>query len=136
MICAVIDTNVFVSALITPNPNSPTIEVYHKMLDGTITPLYNKDILNEYKEVLSRPHFKIDSTKLDIIFKSIRKHGISSDRVSYEEPMLDESDRVFYEIALSKDDAYLVTGNLKHFPKAPIVVTPAQMLDIIRQQEA
>lgn len=136
MICAVIDTNVFVSALITSNPNSPTIEVYHKMLDGTITPLYNKDILNEYKEVLSRPHFKIDSTKLDIIFKSIRKHGISSDRVSYEEPMLDESDRVFYEIALSKDDAYLVTGNLKHFPKAPIVVTPAQMLDIIRQQEA
>ena len=25
----------------------------------------------------------------------------------------------------------IVTGNLKHFPKTPIVVTPAQMLDIL-----
>jgi hypothetical protein len=41
---------------------------------------------------------------------------------------------VFYEVALSKDDAYLVTGNTKHFPKKPIVVTPAQMLEILRTE--
>ena len=28
-------------------------------------------------------------------------------------------------------DAYLVTGNIKHFPAKPYVVTPRQMLDII-----
>ena len=28
-------------------------------------------------------------------------------------------------------DAYLVTGNIKHFPTEPFIVTPRQMLDII-----
>ena len=48
--------------------------------------------------------------------------------------MPDESDRVFYEVALSKEDAYLVTGNQKHFPVTPIVVTPAEMLEILSAQ--
>jgi hypothetical protein len=34
-----------------------------------------------------------------------------------------------------KDDAYLVTGNKKHFPQKPIVVTPAEMLKILRVSE-
>ena len=41
---------------------------------------------------------------------------------------------IFYEVALSKEDAYLVTGNTKHFPKKPIVVTPAEMMKILRAQ--
>ncbi len=41
---------------------------------------------------------------------------------------------MFYEVALSKDDAYLVTGNTKHFPNKPIVVTPAEMLDILQRE--
>jgi hypothetical protein len=40
-------------------------------------------------------------------------------------------DIVFYEAAMSKEDAYLVTGNTKRFPKSPIVVTPAEMMQII-----
>lgn len=46
----------------------------------------------------------------------------------------DPKDIVFYEVALSKEDAYLVTGNQKHFPKAPIVVTPAEMMEILDKQ--
>ena len=42
---------------------------------------------------------------------------------------------VFYEVALSRDDAYVVTGNLKHFPKKPIVVTPAEMISILEKQK-
>ena len=57
--------------------------------------------------------------------------GEDADRTAYSESLPDEDDRVFYEVALSTEDAYLVTGNLKHFPKTPIVVTPAQMLDIL-----
>ena len=33
--------------------------------------------------------------------------------------------------ALSKDGAFMVTGNLRHFPKTPIVVTPAEMMKIV-----
>ena len=32
---------------------------------------------------------------------------------------------------LEVEDAYLVTGNIKHFPTKPFIVTPRQMLDII-----
>lgn len=44
----------------------------------------------------------------------------------------DPKDIVFYEVALSKEGSFLVTGNTKHFPKEPIVVTPAEMLEIIK----
>ena len=47
----------------------------------------------------------------------------------------DPKDIVFYEVALSKDDAYLVTGNKKHFPQKPIVVTPAEMMEILAEIE-
>ena len=43
----------------------------------------------------------------------------------------DSKDIVFYEVAMSKDDTYLVTGNTKHFPKKPFVVTPAEMVEIL-----
>ena len=46
----------------------------------------------------------------------------------------DPKDIVFYEVTLSKEDAYLVTGNKKHFPDKPIVVTPAEMVEILRER--
>lgn len=65
----------------------------------------------------------------------IKSQGVNSERTPFEGSMPDESDRVFYEIALSKEDAYLVTGNLKHFPETPIVVTPAEMLEILLRKD-
>lgn len=32
---------------------------------------------------------------------------------------------------MSKEDAYLVTGNIKHFPNKPFVVTPREMIEDI-----
>lgn len=52
-------------------------------------------------------------------------------KVPSGESFPDSDDAVFYEVALSKEDAFLVTGNIKHFPKKPIVVTPAEMLEIL-----
>lgn len=103
-------------------------------MERKIVPLYNEEILSEYIEVLSRPHFKVPAEKLQILISDIRRMGIDSSRVPYDETMPDEDDRVFYEVALSKDDAYLVTGNQKHFPKTPIVVTPAEMLEILSHE--
>lgn len=44
-------------------------------------------------------------------------------------------DVVFYEVVMEGrkeyDDAYLVTGNIKHFPIKSFVVTPREMLDIM-----
>ena len=42
---------------------------------------------------------------------------------------------IFYEEKKKKrkDDAYLVTGNQKHFPVRPFVVTPAEMMEILEK---
>lgn len=131
MIYAVVDTNVLVSALWTKNDQAATFRVTKLMQEGKFKVLYNEEILEEYEEVLSRPKFKFPRLAIDTIIAYVKEHGIHSERIPYDKQMPDEDDRVFYEVALSKDDAYLVTGNLKHFPVTPIVITPAEMLEIL-----
>ena len=133
---AVIDTNVIVSALITRNEQSPTIQVLHCIFSGEIVPLYEDAILKEYREVLSRPKFKLTSSQIDRTVNFIKEHGMHCDRVAYLSDMPDEKDRVFYEVSLSIDESYLVTGNLKHFPQTPKVVTPSQMMELIHKEQA
>ena len=96
-----------------------------------ITPLYNDEIIAEYNDVLKREKFGFPIELIDGIIKLIVARGLDSQRVSTNEYFPDPKDVVFYEIALSKEDAYLVTGNIKHFPCTPIVVTPAEMMAII-----
>lgn len=134
MIYAVIDTNILVSALWTRNSDAATCQIMGMIADGVITPLHNADIIAEYQEVLNRDKFRFPKDIVSKLVATIKIFGIDSFRIPYNSPMPDESDRVFYEVALSKDDAYLVTGNSKHFPATPIVVTPAEMLEIIRQE--
>ena len=131
MIHAVIDTNVIVSALLTHSVESPTVKLIDAMLRDRITPLYNNDIINEYRDVLGRAKFGFTSKIVDHYINAIQNKGISAERVPSGESFPDSDDAVFYEVALSKEDAYLVTGNIKHFPKKPIVVTPAEMLEIL-----
>ena len=131
MIYAVIDTNVFVSALFTSNIEAATVKVLDAMLQGRIVPLYNEEIFDEYKDVLSRSRFHFSPGRVNQYLKIIRKMGISAERIHSNETFPDLDDAVFYEVALSKDDAYLVTGNTRHFPKSPIVVTPAEMIKLL-----
>ncbi len=130
---AVIDTNVFVSALITKNPKSPTRLVYDYIDSGDIVPLYNDEIIAEYREVLSRPKFRLSKDTIDTLLSLVVENGISSDRYRYTESMIDEKDRVFYEVSLSVEDSFLVTGNLRHFPSTPLVVTPSQIVEMLKQ---
>lgn len=135
MIYAVIDTNVFVSALFSKNINVATVKVLDAIFQGKIVPLYNDGIIAEYEEVLHRSKFHFTPSLVNKYLKSICKMGISSERVHSDEVFPDQDDVVFYEVALSKEDAYLVTGNTKHFPKTPIVVTPAEMMEILQRKE-
>lgn len=134
MIYAVIDTNVFVSAYMTHNLNSATTRIVEHLLNGKITLLYNTEIMAEYEDVLSRPYLRISPVERDTLFEFIRKNGVLANRTTFKNLFIDEDDRVFYEIMLSEDDSYLVTGNLKHFPVSPRVVTPAQMLQIMEDK--
>ena len=46
-------------------------------------------------------------------------------------------DIVFYEIVMEKrkhNEAFLITGNIKHFPAEPYIVTPREMLTILERE--
>ena len=128
---AVIDTNIFVSALITHNSNASTARVLESLFLHRIIPLYNDDIIKEYDEVLHRAKFKLSDDQICTVIELVKQNGIDSSRFPYAGEMPDEDDRVFYEICLSKEDSFLVTGNLKHFPKEPQVITAAEMMEIL-----
>ena len=127
---AVIDTNVLVSALLSRNMASPTVAILNLILDGTIMPVYNDEILSEYTEVLSRGQFHFSPVQIDAALGAIRS-GICTDRTTTDWVFPDKDDIVFYEVALSIEQAYLVTGNTRHFPPISKVVTPVEMLQIV-----
>ncbi len=133
MVYAVIDTNIFVSSFITKNQTASTRMVIKSMFKGKIKPLYSSEILEEYSEVLHRSKFHLADKDIQRLLNFITQNGIDSDRFPYDGDMPDEDDRVFYEVALSEEDSFLVTGNLKHFPRTPKVVTAAQMMEILEQ---
>lgn len=131
---AVIDTNVIVSAMLK-NDSMPAL-VLKEVLVGNINLLANEEILNEYLEVLSRKkfHFPIDSV-INLV-NELKKQAIYVDSTPTEEYMPDPDDAVFYEIVMEarkEVDAYLVTGNLKHFPEKAFVVTPKEMIEILNK---
>ena len=127
---AVFDTNVLVSALLTTRQDSPAVLLLDYVLDGRIVLLYNDEILSEYDEVLHRDKFNFSDERVQALVDLV-KTGIHLNRTESSEAFPDSDDRVFYEVALSQDGSYVVTGNLRHFPKSPIVVSPAQMLRIV-----
>ena len=131
MIYVVIDTNVLVSALITKNPEAVTAKVVRLLLEQEFVPLYDADIIAEYEDVLHRSKFPILKETADALISFIIENGIESSRVDFEESMPDEDDRVFYEVSLSQEDSFLVTGNLKHYPTSPRVITPADFVNLI-----
>ena len=113
----VIDTNVFVSALLTQNKSSATVRILDYLEKGVIIPMYNEDIIKEYSEVLRRMKFDIEETRIQDLLAAIKSRGIDCGRISSDVLLPDPDDIVFYEVSLSRDDSYLVTGNLRHFPK-------------------
>lgn len=47
----------------------------------------------------------------------MKTRSLNCERKPILEIISDPDDVVFYEVAMSRENAYLVTGNLKHFPK-------------------
>ena len=137
MICyAVIDTNVLVSALLSSKDDTATVQVLGKVITGEIIPVYSNVITKEYREVLSRKKFGFSGDLIEYLMSAVEKYGILVDPSPSGIALPDMKDVPFYEVVLEKrdDNAYLVTGNIKHFPKEPFIVTPRELLDILNNK--
>ena len=133
---AVIDTNVLVSALL--KWESVPGSVLALTFDGPITPLLSREIVAEYREVLSRPKFHLTEDIVRDVLDSLNAVGVYVDADTIDIDLPDPKDRVFYEVVMEErkqEDAYLVTGNIKHFTSKPFIVTPRQMIEIFASDE-
>lgn len=127
----IIDTNVFVSAFITNDTLSPTIKILDLFYDDKIHLYYSDDIISEYKDVLSRKEFNLNKKLIGTFINDIKKLGIKINPESLEEVTTDTKDQPFYELVMSKkvNDSKLITGNIKHFPIKPFIMTPKEFID-------
>ena len=133
---AVIDTNVLVSALL--RGSSVPGMILREALTGRIIPLFNDGILEEYRDVLTRRKFRFDRSAVEVLISGIIKRGVFVDAEPVEETVIDPDDAVFYEVVMerrSEGEAYLITGNIKHFPVKHFIVTPREMLEILENAE-
>lgn len=129
---AVIDTNVLVSAAL--KWHSVPGSIVELVFEGYIIPVLNQEIIDEYRTVLSRPKFHLTNDIVEEIINSFNAVGLYVDAASLDIDFTDPKDKVFYEVVMEerkKEESYLVTGNTRHFPVQPFIVTPRQMLDII-----
>ena len=131
---AVIDTNVIVSSML--KKDSIPGQIVQSVSEDIITPILNEEIIDEYSAVLSRNKFGLDIKEIDNLLNKIKAKAIFLERKQTLEDFIDEDDIVFFEIVMSARstmDAYLITGNMKHYPIRSYVVTPAQMMTIIKR---
>ncbi len=134
---AVIDTNVLVSALLSSHDDAATVQVINRLYDGDFIPLFSDEILNEYNEVLRREKFHFSEETVGILIDTITDCGEYTIPTPTGENLLDKKDLPFYEVVMEKrnNDAHLVTGNLKHFPQKPFIVTAREFLDILQKEK-
>lgn len=131
--CVVIDTNVLVSALL--RWDSVPGAILEQSLVGSLVPVLSGTILAEYIEVLHRKKFPFQEEDIRILIDGLSRRGVFLDPVDSPETLPDPKDAAFYAVTMEarqNDDAYLVTGNIKHFPVRPFVVTPREMLTILQ----
>ncbi len=132
---AVIDTNVIVSSML--KHDSIPGRILDLVILNVIVPLLNNEILEEYFDVLTRNKFDFNVNDVLKVLDRIKENGIVLKREQTLEDFVDEDDIVFYEIVMSAKntmDAYLITGNIKHYPVRNYIVTPREMIEIIEEK--
>lgn len=123
---AVVDTNVWVSAFLTPGGTAA--KLLDAMYAGQLVPVFSAPIESEYRAVLARAKFNIEPEALADFFKGLRILGQYEENVPpLDIELPDPTDAPF--IALARHvGCPVITGNVKHFPATAgvVVLTPAE----------
>ena len=132
---AVVDTNVLLSALLSKKKDTATVKVLQAMMKGHFTPLWHEEIMEEYNDVFHREKFHLKEENIQQVFQTIKTYGKYVPllkEIATDEHFIDTDDIIFWQVMMSerKNGAFLITGNIKHFPNRNFIVTPAQMIEI------
>ena len=130
----VVDTNVLVSALLTPS-GIPARLLERIQADGH-TLLFDARITDEYHRVLNRPEFSFNPGAVAELLSAVQSSGFEVDAIPLAVRLPDADDLAFLEVAAAGLADALITGNARHF--APVqgahgilVLSPREALDLL-----
>ncbi|MEW5947197.1 MAG: putative toxin-antitoxin system toxin component, PIN family [bacterium] len=133
----VLDTNVLVSALISPR-GSPA-QILRLILEGHLTLCVDPRIAVEYRDVIPRPEWSFDLEDANEVLTALLDEAVVIGALPAEHLTPDRDDQVFVDTAVSARADALVTGNKRHFPAETIgnarVLSPAEFMDFMRKKE-
>lgn len=132
----VLDTNVFVSGLLTPF--GPCGEIVRLVFSGDLVLCIDARILSEYHDVFHRPKFNFNKDHVAILLEFIKHYGqfISSSPLKNRLP--DTDDEPFLEVAIAGKVKSLITGNASYYPskfrEGMVVFSPSEFIEFYRNQ--
>lgn len=140
LIKAVLDTNVFISALLFKGYLSKLVDYW---TGGEFSFLISRQILDEYICVLSYPKFQLSEQEIEILLQQYLFPHVQVVRVkkTNAKPPRDIQDLPFIDCALVSKADYLVSGDhdlLEYefeveLGKVPTkIISPKEFLDILR----
>jgi uncharacterized protein len=128
----VVDTNIVVSAALKPDGLQRSV-----LLLAITKParLYvSKAILTEYRDVLSCPELRIRKGLRQQLLDLIKKRAYLVAPARTLQVTSDPDDNIFLECADAARVDYLVTGNVRHFPrfwKKTKIITSREFLNLV-----
>jgi putative PIN family toxin of toxin-antitoxin system len=125
----IVDTNVLVSALVSPNRQTPPGRIVRHMLAGKLVFVLSANLLAEYRTVLSRPHLRqahglapedVEALLVELTLHAIVLHPVAA------APAPDPGDQHLWELLAAREDLMLVTGDkrLLDSDKANRILSP------------
>ncbi len=128
MIRVVIDTNVLFSAVL--KRVSVPAQILDLVAEGVLTPCVSDDVMAEYLDVLARPFLRPHSARTRELLELMAAFAVHVSPSRTPSLCSDPDDDRFLQCALAAEATYLVTGNIRHFPKdyQPVSIVTARQL--------
>jgi putative PIN family toxin of toxin-antitoxin system len=109
-VSVVLDTNILVSALLSPLGNPA--KIYKMFLTENLKVVYSPKIIAEYSDVLFRPRLQIPTEEAAKVLEAIQEHGTLIEPVPSVHDMVDEADRMKYTKLYSGGEPELIEDDI------------------------
>ena len=129
----VVDTNVIVSYMMRRAKKTAVVDFMNMVLDGELSSVVSQEVMEEYREILCREKFGFSQDDVKELLDFFRQNAIMTETWDTGVELPDSDDLPFFEayVAEQSPETFLVTGNQKHYPEWPYIVTPRQMVDYL-----
>ena len=131
---AVIDTNVLVSALLTPG--GVPAQLIAAIRNHTLPPVVSESILAEYAEVLHRPKLGFENNRVASLLEDMKGLALFMKPLPVALQNLPDPDDAPFIVAALTAGCAIITGNARHFPPeiGVEIFSPAEALSRLQAQ--